>query len=741
MPFDRQDSNIGHVLSLCKFGTTTMRQCQEQAAGKKKGLEFDSRTQQKGICAGGDGGPERFWLPQAANPDKQANPKSRTTARTAAYSLYGSDGLGYAEAVSFGNTTCGRAARDLTYFFKVVLVPKKTTCVRCRATGNLTVASFVQPTDLPCPGSNEPHPTSPEEDRTNSNAVLAKRYRYRNSDCAVSKLPPELLCHVFSINVLCDRPCTKNGAFSLGWMSIAQVCHWWREVGQVASVTLHPKLIRIISQVALATPSFWKYLDFAHMSRKWCSEMLRRSGNCPLEVALRVTGRLDSYPVTTSMDIARELVRQEYSARLTGLHLHLSSLARSDVEWLIHSLQRSAPLLESLDLRQMSWESMTIGSLASCLPSFKRLALYNVFLFPWVSPIFLNLHELHIDFDRHRLLHLQDTLPSYDEMAIILGRMPELRSLALRNVFAEGSHADVEGWGSISFPKLQTLSLIDQQESDLLSFVSLLRLPSTTCAEIKTNGQGRKGVPNPVPLFSHYEGTFGPVRRLKLFANGSHPRVTVEFRVSDAISVEPTASSQLRLDCALPLPRTASLGAAAEAHLGLNLESLLYLEIVSHAPVGVGVGAASPSTRPSSSSPHDHCWWVRLLHASARVATHLQQVRATYRGAVDALIEVLSLTQPPGEQQQRQQHRPHPAFFPNLRTVKLALVDLDEIAAVPPPHHTRTWTRGDVLLDALAKRRELGFGIWELEVSDRDGQWVRKFREIVPVPSVTHAGI
>jgi len=91
-------------------------------------------------------------------------------------------------------------------------------------------------------GSNEPHPTIPEleQDGTSSTAVLAKRYR--NSVCVVSKLPPELLSYVFSINVLCERPCTKNGTFSLGWISITQVCHWWREVGQAASVALHLEL-------------------------------------------------------------------------------------------------------------------------------------------------------------------------------------------------------------------------------------------------------------------------------------------------------------------------------------------------------------------------------------------------------------------------------------------------------------------------------------------------------------------
>lgn len=47
-----------------------------------------------------------------------------------------------------------------------------------------------------------------------------------NSGCAVAALPPELLSYVFSMNVLSDRPAQKN----LGWISVTQVCHRWREV-------------------------------------------------------------------------------------------------------------------------------------------------------------------------------------------------------------------------------------------------------------------------------------------------------------------------------------------------------------------------------------------------------------------------------------------------------------------------------------------------------------------------------
>ena len=492
--------------------------------------------------------------------------------------------------------------------------------------------------------------------------------------------------------------------------------------------------------------------------------MLRRSGNCPLEIIMRVTGFSGSYSAMSSLDLVWQLVRPEYSTRMAGLQLDLSSLAGNDVESLIQSLQQSAPLLKSLELRQASWEPMTIGSLASCRPSFKRLALHNVFLFPWVSPIFVNLHELHISFDRHRLLHLQDTLPSYVEVATILGRMSELRCLELRNVFAEGSHPDLGGslGRTIPLPKLQMLTLIDQQDCDLLSFASLLDIPSTTCAEIKTTGRAWKSFSGAASLFSHYERIFGPVRRLKLLANGRHPQVTVEFRASDALSVESSAPSQLRLEYALPLPsptpphRGITDGESLPQppmtplplpmphlialHLGdaaPHMDGLLYLEVVSHAPT-----AATATVGPSgatSSSPD--CWWAALFSR----ATQVQHIRVTYRGAVDGLIGALQRSRHVHQHRHKHQHQhqhqhsseqwsPRPLLFPDLRAMTLSLVDLDE-TVVPPSR-----TRGDLLLDCLERCRELRGGIRELDMSEGDDRrWARRLCEIVP--RVVHADI
>ncbi len=381
--------------------------------------------------------------------------------------------------------------------------------------------------------------------------------------------------------------------------------------------------------------------------------MLRRSGNCSLEVALRIASSSGPCPVPTSLDAARELVRPEYSARLAGLRLY-----------------------------------------------------------PWVSPIFTSLQELDISFAPHHLPRSHDSLLSYDEMSTILCRMPELRHLALQNVFLGGTRADGMPNGHISLPNLRRLSLVDQQGCDLFSFAASLCLPSETCAEIKTSGRAWVGT-----LLPQYELTFGPVRRLKLLVN-EYPQVSLEFRSSDALTVERSAPAQLRLAYSLlpspppppPLPHAAESPLPPPSriahHFGaarLRLDGLLYLDIASHVPW-----------------PAD-CW--RALFAQA---TRLRQVRATYRGAVDGLILQVFLATDHHDEESR--------LLPSLRSVKLSLVDLDEtVDAVDPPR-----ARGDLLLDGLARRCGLpGSEIRELEVPDHDGCWIAKLRPIVP--GVLHA--
>ena len=408
-------------------------------------------------------------------------------------------------------------------------------------------------------------------------------------------------------------------------------------------------------------------------------------------------------PFSTCLDAARELVRPEYLARLAGLHLELSPRTKHDVDSLVHSLQQSAPRLEYLALQHTSRELVKISSFTSRLPSLRKLRLSNVLLSPWASPIFTSLQELDISFDH---LPTSYDLPlSYCEIFTILCRMPDLRRLALRNVFLEGTRAEN---GHISLPNLRQLSLIDQQGFDLFSFAASLCLPSETCAEIKTNGRAWVDY-----LLPQYELTFGPVRRLKLLVN-RYPQISLEFRASDALTVERSAPAQLRLAYSLPPspppPHAASSPPTRIAHhfgaARLRLDGLLYLDIASHVPW-----------------PAD-CWRALFAHA-----TRLRQVRATYRGAVDGLL--LHVFHAGANDDESR------LLFPNLRTVRLSLVDLDEaVDAVDPPR-----ARGDLLLDGLARRGGLlpGSEIRELEVPDHVGCWIAKLRLIVP--GVLHASI
>ncbi|KAH9064982.1 hypothetical protein EDB87DRAFT_1574710 [Lactarius vividus] len=521
-----------------------------------------------------------------------------------------------------------------------------------------------------------------------------------NSGCAVTALPPELLSYVFSMNLLSDRPGLVNGNYSLGWISVTQVCYRWREV---CAETYQPGFIILRSQrrpsgdtwtlLACREGGVWKCcVDPAIVPLRSHSGLL----------VLRVY-----VPAPTSLDAARELMRPEYSARLAGLRLDITSRTKCDVESLIHSLQQSAPRLEYLALQCTSWELAAISSFTSRLPSLRRLRLSNVVLSPWISPIFTSLQELDISLSPHRLPRSNDALLTYGEMSTILSRMPELQCLTLRNVFLVGTRAGEMLNGRISLPNLRQLSLIDQQGYDLSSFAASLCLPPETCAEIKTNGRVWLDT-----LLPRYELTFGPIRRLKLSVNG-YPQVSLEFRASDALTVERSSPAQLRLAYSLlPSPAPAPPHAAESPllppnriahHFGaaqLRLEGLLYLDIASYVPW-----------------PAD-CWRTLFAHA-----TRLRQVRATYRGAVDGLILHVLL----GVDEE-------PRLLPTLRSVKLSLVDLDEaVDAVDPPR-----ARGDLLVDGLARRCGLpGSEIWELEVPDNDGCWAAKLRPIVP--GVLHA--
>ncbi|KAI9451219.1 hypothetical protein BJY52DRAFT_1215149 [Lactarius psammicola] len=517
-----------------------------------------------------------------------------------------------------------------------VYMPGADVCVYIACPQNVSLPHGYRELTMPCTPAEESLGNA-RIDAATMVTVLTKRRR--NSGCVVAALPPELLSYVISMNVLSDRPGHMNGKYGLGWISATQVCHRWREI-------------------ALATPTLWRYLDFTCMPRRWCSEMLRRSGNCSLEVALRIANSPGLCPIPTSFDAARELMRPEYSARLAGLRLDLSSRIKRDIRSLIHSLQQSSPRLEYLALQRTSWELVTISSFTSRMPSLRRLRLSNVSLSPWVSPVFTSLQELDISFDPHRLPRSHDSLLSFGEMSTILCRMPELQRLALRNVFLEGTRVDGMPNGRISLPNLRQLSLIDQQGCDLFSFAASLCLPPETCAEIKTNG--RAWVDSLLPTVRTHFRPYPEVEVVGERIPASLPRVSrigrAHGRTLCPLAAAPrlfptthrvtaTSSSSTRRRISTFPSQTNS--APFQHGTALHLDGLLYLDIASHVPW-----------------PAD-CWRALFAHA-----TRLRQVRAMYRGAVDGLILQVLLAVDNHDEESR--------MLPSLRSVKLSLVDLDE---------------------------------------------------------------
>jgi len=83
----------------------------------------------------------------------------------------------------------------------------------------------------------------------------------------ISRLPPEILDHIFSfINLPTSSPTTgKRGRRVC--LTAAHVCHQWREI-------------------ALNQPRFWGYIDFTALTWAGATEMLVRSKGAPLHLVV-----------------------------------------------------------------------------------------------------------------------------------------------------------------------------------------------------------------------------------------------------------------------------------------------------------------------------------------------------------------------------------------------------------------------------------------------------------------------
>lgn len=138
----------------------------------------------------------------------------------------------------------------------------------------------------------------------------------------ISRLPPEILDHIFSfINLPTSSPSTgKRGRFVC--LGAAHVCHHWREI-------------------ALNQPRFWGYIDFTAITWAGATEMLVRSKEAPLHLVVNF-----SRPNAHWNPERKYTFRKLFVAHIYRIH---SLILSSDPIRLLQAVGRlAAPAHESL---------------------------------------------------------------------------------------------------------------------------------------------------------------------------------------------------------------------------------------------------------------------------------------------------------------------------------------------------------------------------------------------------------
>jgi hypothetical protein len=302
----------------------------------------------------------------------------------------------------------------------------------------------------------------------NSSVTLLAMKSRRNDLLPISRLPPEIMCRIFSLaqipSSLVDKP------NPLEWITLTYVCRRWRNI-------------------AVNSPSLWVAPPMGY--RKWVEEMLRRSKESSL-VIISDTDRIDSGIVSALQQIHR--IRQ----------LSLENLSWDSWNILREMFPKSVPQLESLCLKRG-------------VTPYERSPPWTVDPGPLIIPenilcetgrlSQLELENCHLNWNSQShllrsLTHLtlsglpQTSLPTAKQFASALKSMPELEALKLWNSFPIRAEQQ-SSWGSenIHLAHLHTLSIASGfVEGE--AFFSKVSFPPTAMVELVLFHYNSRDYPN-----------------------------------------------------------------------------------------------------------------------------------------------------------------------------------------------------------------------------------------------------
>ena len=204
-----------------------------------------------------------------------------------------------------------------------------------------------------------------------------------------ARLPPEVLSTIFRYLVVAGVYPTRPGHRNIHWIQVTHVCTHWR-------------------RVALDCPDLWT-IDIPLSLPKLAKEMLNRSKMAPLTIATTVFPEKCLHPKSINSTLADSMIRiQTFSNR---------------------ALIKPAPLLKSFSIycAESSPDMLPKGIFSGEAPRLREVALGNCTL-DWDEP-FLSTLKL----ESMSILH--SARLSMDGLMSVLSRMPDLRTLVLRDAF------------------------------------------------------------------------------------------------------------------------------------------------------------------------------------------------------------------------------------------------------------------------------------------------------------------
>ena len=288
----------------------------------------------------------------------------------------------------------------------------------------------------------------------------------------ISRLPPEILDHIFSfINLPTSSPTTgKRGRRVC--LTAAHVCHQWREI-------------------ALNQPCFWSYIDFTALTLAGANEVLFRSREAPLYLEADLTRpnvrwnleRLDAF-------------HKQLEAHAS--HIHTLSITADPLDLLriFRRLSLPAPVLASLSLSargKASANTATLSRIPHTLfdrqtPKLIRLELDNCPI-SWGSSLLKCLRHLKLlCFTEAERLNLHSWLDAMSELT-------QLESLVVHSstpVAPRMIATMPEAVQMVALPSLTQLHLSDTA-SDCALTLSHLVLPALTWLRVEVMSSHREG--------------------------------------------------------------------------------------------------------------------------------------------------------------------------------------------------------------------------------------------------------